>query len=193
MKIDRRRLLKLGISASVLASFPLAGSRATEAISTQLLQVISDTKSPINRTATGNLSHAEFEQLATLCQFVDQTWELGADLRLYLGQLESDLGLRTSRAPSYLGEYRHALDLIKLVSNASDSIDETWTTLLFAEFEVDNFASTKLGRARRHVFSQIIAHQIPISAGFKNFGLMNYRGYFGGPYASPASYRRGAV
>jgi hypothetical protein len=191
MKINRRRVLELGISASALAALPLVGACSAESISKQLLQPISGAKGPIAETVSGSLSRDEFNSLATLCQFVDKTWELEANLPAYLRQLESDLGLKTTKLPSYLSEYRHALDLIDLVSDASDNIDQAWTTLLFAEFDVDNFANTKLGRARRLVFSEIIGHQIPISGGFKSFGWVNYRGYFGGPYTSPASYTRG--
>ncbi|MFT7639579.1 MAG: hypothetical protein ACI9G1_001315 [Pirellulaceae bacterium] len=193
MTINRRRLLELGISTSVLASLPMVGIRATESIAQQLLQPISDAIAPINKSMTGSLDHDEFRSLATLCHYVDATWELGADLSTYLGQLESDLGLKTSRAPSYLSEYRHAIELVVSASDASNSLEEAWTTLLFAEFDGENLASTKLGRARRLVFSEIIAHQIPISGSFKSFGLVNYRGHFGGPYTSRSSYRRGAI
>ena len=193
MNINRRRILELGVSASVLAVLPLVGACSAETLSKQLLQTISDAKGPIDEAVTGSLGRDEFASLATLCHFVDKAWELEANLPAYLGQLESDLGLKTSKPPSYLAEYRHALDLIELVSDASENIEQTWTTLLFAEFDMENFANTKIGRARRFVFSEIIAHQVPISGGFKSFGWVNYRGYFGGPYASPTSYTRGAL
>jgi hypothetical protein len=193
MKINRRRLLELGVSASVLASLPMLAIRATESIAQQSLQPISDEKAPIDKLITGSLSHDQFRSLATLCHYVDATWELGADLSTYLGQLKSDLELKTSKTPSYLSEYQHAVELIISASDDSNSLQEAWTTLLFAEFDDENFASTKLGRARRLVFSEIIAHQIPISGSFRSFGLVNYRGHFGGQYASRASYRRGAV
>ncbi len=82
----------------------------------------------------------------------------------------------------------HSVVYGKVIWNA-----EAWPTLLFSEVAADNLGATKLGRARRFVFSEVIAHQIPISGAFKSFGLINYRGYFGGPYASPASYRRAVL
>ena len=95
------------------------------------------------------------------------------------------------KEPSYLTEYEHAIELVNLLVKRGESVEQAWSSLLFANFGDENFESTKLGRARNFVFSEIITHQIPISEGFKSFGLVNYRGYFGGPYTSPDSYRRG--
>ena len=83
--------------------------------------------------------------------------------------------------------------LIERVRQQSGSDDEAWLTLLFSEADSAEFAATQLGRARHWVFSEIVAHQIPISGAFKNFGFVNYRGYFGGPFASPNSYRRAVL
>ena len=189
-KIDRRSLLKLGLSASVVASMPLGCVVLDSDETDALLEHIGDSELPLNPDRTGVITGAEFERLATLCRYVDRTWELGADLDIYLQQLQTDLEFKTKETPSYWTEYQHGVELIELVDEKSKSLEETWTTLLFTSFDVEAFEHTKLGRARRFVFAEIITHQIPISGAFKSFGLWNYAGYFGGAYTEPTSYRR---
>jgi hypothetical protein len=190
---DRRRLLQLGISASMLASLPLVYASLEEDVSAQLLKFGSEAEMPVNATQTGELNKREFKVLSGLCEFVDKVWELKSLSSSYLSQLQADLTLKTDQIPSYFTEYRHALQLIDLMVQHTGSAEEAWTVLLFADFTVDNFEVTLLGRARRFVFSEMIAHQIPLSGAFKGFGLVNYRGYFGGPFTSPNSYRRESV
>jgi len=192
-QIDRRQVVKLGFSAGVLASLPYAGILLADDESAELLQFVSDSDSPIEDSQTGTLSQKEFQRLFTFCEYVNKVWQFDANLTQYGLQLRADMELKTTRRPSYLVEYRNALDLIELVARNTNSVEQAWLTLLFSDVTAANFGATKLGRARRFVFSEIIAHQIPISGAFKSFGLVNYRGYFGGPYASPGSYRRGAI
>jgi hypothetical protein len=192
-QIDRRQLVKLGLSASMIATLPLAGITLAGNSSEKLLRHIGDSDLPIDDSLTGALSQSEFETLFALCPFVDKAWNLKADLAQYRRQLQSDLELKTTRQPSYLTEYRNAIELIDLIARDTSSSEQIWTSLLFSNFDQEQFSTTQLGRARHFVFYEIIAHQIPISGAFKSFGLVNYRGYFGGPYASPVSYRRGDV
>lgn len=193
LRVDRRTLLKLGISTGVLASVPLAGCAITGSTSDFLLEFISDSEIPVNSDRTGVLDRQSFETLASLCDYVARSWQLPTELDAYFGQLESDLQLKSRETPAYLTEYENAVQLVNRMRGELESDDRSWSSLLFAEFPADELAPTRIGRARRYVFSEIIAHQIPISGAFRSFGLVNYRGYFGGPYASPESYRRGAV
>lgn len=181
--VDRRKLLKLGFSASVLATFPVAPIVFANDVTDALLRFVSDSESPIDCADVGSLSREEFNSLYSLCEFVDEVWEFGANMPRYREQLRADLELKTLRQPSYLAEYKSALELIKLA-------EQSWPTLLFSDVDTEEFSSTKLGRARQFVFSEIIGHQVPISGAFRSLGLINYRGYFGGPYALHASYRR---
>ena len=191
--VDRRTLLKLGISSGVLASVPLSG--CTVALSTRdfPLEFISDSEIPVNSGRTGVLDSESLEALASLCDYVARSWQLPTELDAYFGQLEADLQLKSRERPAYLTEYENAVQLVNRIRAELESDDQSWSSLLFAEFPADDLASTRIGRARRFVFSEIIAHQIPISGAFRSFGLVNYRGYFGGPYSSPDSYRRGTV
>ena len=191
--IDRRQLLKLGLSSGVLASLPLACVSLKEDDSAELLRFIGDSDLPVDPTRTGVLSQVEFDALSTLCRYVNQAWELDADMPLYFGRLRADLQFKTEEAPSYLTEYQSAVELFKLVEGSASSVEQAWASLLFSEFDLEDFASTRLGRARRLVFGELITHQIPVSGAFKSFGLWNYSGYFGGSFTAPESYRKGAV
>lgn len=181
--IDRRKLIKLGISASVLATLPATRIVLADDVSDALLQFVGESESPVDSASVGSLQDSEFNSLFSLCEYVNSTWELSADMTLYRQLLRADLELKTTRQPSYLAEYRSAIELIELT-------EKDWPTLLFSEAGAENLSATRLGRARSFVFAEIIGHQIPISGAFKSFGLINYRGYFGGPYTMPASYRR---
>ena len=193
LHIDRRRLLKLGLSSGVLASLPFACVSLDNDDSVELLRFISDSDAPVDATRTGALGEDEFVALSTLCRYVNEAWELDADMGLYFGRLRADLHFKTEEEPSYLTEYENAVELFNLVTGSTSGLEQAWATLLFSEFDVEDFGSTNLGRARRFVFAELIAHQIPMSGGFKSFGLWNYRGYFGGSFKAPESYRRGAI
>lgn len=193
LTMDRRKLLKLGLSAGVLAFLPFGCLTLSDSKKDEFLRVISDSELPVNPNFKGELSNLEFNALASLCKYVNKVWQLTSNLDTYLEMLRVDLDLKTGEKPTYLTEYRNAIELIDLVMDKDDYSDEGWAILLFSEFEEDNFQSTQLGRARKFVFSEIITHFVPISGGFKSFGLWNYTGYFGGSYVSPKSYRKANV
>ena len=193
LNIDRRQFLKIGLSSGVLAVLPFGCVEVSDNDFSELLKFVSDSSLPVNEKRTGKLSDADFDTLSTLCKYVNRAWELTPDPSEYLDRLKGDLDLKTMEEPSYLTEYEHAIEMINLVVRKSDSVEQAWSSLLFSTFDVDNFSHTKLGRARNFVFSEIITHQVPLSEGFKSFGLSNYRGYFGGPYTMPNSYKRGGI
>ena len=193
LKIDRRQLIRMGLSSSVLATLPLGCVMLGNDETDELLQFVSNSRSPVDAKRTGSLLQEDFEKLVGLCQYVNRAWELDADMRLYFNRLRADLDFKTSEEPSYLTEYKHAVELISRMVGATSSVEQAWASLLFSGFDVENFAATKLGRARRLVFSELITHQIPMSGAFKSFGLWNYSGYFGGSFTAPESYRKGAV
>ena len=189
--INRRKFLKIGLSSGVLAILPFSCIKVSDDDFNELLKFVSDSDLPVNHKHTGELSNLDFDMLSTLCKYVNKGWELTRNIEEYLARLKRDLYFKPMKEPSYLTEYEHAIELVNLLKKRGESIEQAWSSLLFANFDNENFKSTKLGRARNFVFSEIITHQIPISEGFKRFGLVNYRGYFGGPYTSPDSYRRG--
>lgn len=192
LAINRRQLLKLGISSGVLATLPLGCLRVDDEISATLDGFVGDSDLPLDPGRTGVMSEDQFETLAGLCRYVDRGWDLAVDFDEYLLRLRSDLNLKTEYEPSYLTEYGSAAELVNLLGASTSSVDEVWSILLFSELPVESESGTKLGRARRFVFSEIITHLVAVSGAFKSFGLVNYRGYFGGAYSEPRSYRRGS-
>ena len=189
--INRRQFLKIGLSSGALAILPFGCIMVSDDDLDELLKFVSDSDLPVNHKHIGELSNFDFGMLSTLCKYVNKAWELTPNIDKYLERLQEDLYFKTMKEPSYLTEYENTIELVNLLIKRSESIEQAWSSLLFANFGDENFRSTKLGRARNFVFSEMITHQIPISEGFKSFGLVNYRGYFGGPYTSPDSYRRG--
>ena len=142
LEIDRRALLKLGLSTGVLASLPLAGCFIADATSDYLLEAVSTSDLPIDPTRTGPLSDADFEQLSSLCHYVARTWELSTDLDEYLARLRNDLAFKTREEPGYLTEYENAVQVIKRVRGEPESDDQSWSLLLFAEFPASDLAAT---------------------------------------------------
>ncbi len=181
LKIDRRALLKLGLSTGVLANLSFAGCVVADSTNDYLLEFVSDSELPVSSNRTGVLDSENFETLASLCDYVARFWQLPNELDTYFGQLKNDLELKTREKPSYLTEYENAVQVVNRIRGDLESDDQSWSSLLFAEFPASDLGSTRIGRARRFVFSEIIAHQIPISGAFKSFGLVNYRGYFWWP------------
>jgi len=191
LKIDRRALLKLGLSTGVLASVPLAGCVVADSTNDYLLEFVSESEVPVNSQRTGVLDSEKFEILASLCEYVARSWQLPIELDTYFGQLKHDLELKTREKPAYLTEYENAVQLVYRVRGELESDDQSWSSLLFAEFSASDLASTRIGRARRLVFAEMVIHQMPVSGAFKSFGLVNYAGYYGGPYMAAGSYRKG--
>ena len=186
--IDRRSLLHWGLSASVLASLPLGRLSIAQTVEASLLEFVGAERLPIDASNSGELSDDAFAAISGICEFVRNGWQLDFEIDAYLPRLQRDLQFKTGEVPSYLSEYESAAALVNAF--ASDDPGQVWTTLLFAEFPDVDLAPTRLGRARRLVFAEIIAHMIPISGSFKSFGIVNYAGYIGGPFAHPDSYRR---
>lgn len=185
----------MGLSSGILAALPLGCVSLPEDQTEELLRYVSDSALPVEASRTGRLAREAFEKLASLCEYANRAWELTPDLAPYLERLEADLALKTGYEPSYLTEYENAVALHDLLVSAGNDVEQTWSSLLFAEagasLPADVFAHSKLGRARTFVFSEIITHQVPLSEAFRSFGLLNYRGHFGGSFAEVGSYRRG--
>ena len=180
----------MGLSAGLLSAIPFASIKLSDNKLNELLKFVSDSELPVNKNEIGQLTDSEFNTLASLCNYVNDVWDLNTDLSKYLGILKFDLAFKTKEKPSYLTEYKNAIKLINLVVEKSQSINQAWTSLLFEDFEKKDLSATKIGRARKFVFSELITHLIPISEGFKSFSLSNYRGYFGGSFYSPDSYKK---
>ena len=192
LRIDRRRLLGMGISSGLLLMLPSGCVRLGGSDAALLLDVIGGDELPTDPERTGTLASKSVERLLGLCDFVDRGWELGGDMEPYLDRLRGDLATKAGERPSYLTEYENAAEMVGVVTGESGSLDQAWASLLFAEIESEAPEQTRIGRARRLVFAEIVTHQVALSGGFRSFGLANYSGWFGGSFRDPASYRRGS-
>ncbi len=188
---DRRRMLKLGVSSTLLAVLPMNGWSMGRVTENFYLEPVSNSELPVAPDVIGQLKISEFSILAALATFVNDNWSLDADMEDYHEQLEEDLTLKTSEEPSYLTEYKNAIELYWRVREGVKSDEEAWLFLLFSSSDDEGYKQSRLGRARKFVFSELITYQIPRSESFKSFGLINYTGYFGGSYMEEGSYRRG--
>lgn len=191
LTIDRRRLLEMGLASGFLAVLPLGCVRLNESDASLLLDIVGDSELPVAPDRTGELPAEGFELLFGLCNFVDRGWQLGADLETYRGRLRGDLEVKVAERPSYLTEYERAIDLVEIVIRQSGSLEQAWATILFSEIDSEVPDQTRLGRARRLVYGEIVTHQVALSGGFRSFGVDNYSGYAAGPFTEEGSYRRG--
>ena len=132
LKIDRRQLIRMGLSSSVLATLPLGCVMLGNDETDELLQFVSNSRSPVDAKRTGSLLQEDFEKLVGLCQYVNRAWELDADMGLYFNRLRVDLDFKTSEEPSYLTEYKHAVELISRMVGATSSVEQAWASLLLS-------------------------------------------------------------
>jgi len=97
---------------------------------------------------------------------------------------------KCTKSPSYLFEYRLALDLYHFSAQELNAL-EIWEFLMFGEPEADRPTSNyALLQSREFVFREIFTYCVSIGGGFSSFGTMdNYRGFTGGRYTNPKSYR----
>jgi hypothetical protein len=191
LEIDRRQLLKMGLSTGLLATLPMGCVRLSDEEASALFDFVGNSDLPVDPERTGELSQEGFDVLAGLCEFVNRGWELESDLGPYLARLQSDLRIKTTQRPSYLAEYLEAVKLVESLTRSSETLDQAWAALLFSDIESEAPDATKLGHARRFVFAEIVTHQVALSGGFKSFGVRNYSGHFGGSFLDEGSYRRG--
>lgn len=190
VNIDRRRLLQLGLTLPFLAKISTAFGDVDEELVKYCIEYASGSVFPLDPEATGLITDPNFETIFRLCKYVDSVWVLNVDLSSYMARLRSDLRQKTENSPSYLTEYISVADLITRSTQEMPDDLSVFSFLLFSDFSSHaDFASSRLGRARAFVFSELIRHQVAM-AGFRSFGLENYQGYFGGPYTAPGSYRK---
>lgn len=86
-------------------------------------------------------------------------------------RLRADSG----EAPSYVGEYENALQVLETLNAAHG--EQAMPMLLFAPKTVS--AECRLGHAKKYVADEFMSVAI-VSGGFRHFGGRNFAGYLGG-------------
>lgn len=134
------------------------------------------------QSPTGRLLQQEKRELFELARAIEEHWQLGTQLTR--AELDFVLDLKTGSPPSYLEEYRSAVQLFsRLRRDASPA--EALRSLLEAPRRGPNAESSLEAHARDRVVAEFLNLAL-IRGGFRRFGVENYAGYTGGP----AGYRR---
>ena len=122
----------------------------------------------------GTLDADERDVLWRLFATIGQVWNNAADCTLDRAGFEEVLDLKTSRAPSYLTEYREAVTRLRtLCRNGEETA--VLQRLYFEKGE---------DRLRRFVLAEFIQLQMAYG-GFRSLGYRNYKGYMGGMFSDP--------
>lgn len=108
----------------------------------------------------------------------------------YPHQISAILHAKSEQAPSYLAEYHSAGRITTDVRSRFGSDEKAFVYLLFAQRGESVGTDTRLGRARKFVFDELIRHVVA-NGGFRRFGLLNYEGFISTSFYDSRSYRRG--
>jgi len=185
----RRMLLKAGLSSAFLASVPLTGMSFEP--SNIELEMMGDVglKFPHKPESTGLLSNSDSSLIKSFARWAITSWEF-TGMESYPSSLSTVLKLKTSESPSYLEEYRNASILISHAKDRYVSENEIFLHLLFAGRSTETVQNTRLRRAQKFVYDELVQHIIA-NGGFRKFGFVNYQGYvLGGSFYDDRSYRR---
>lgn len=117
-------------------------------------------------------------------------------LDLAAGFKEREVGrmidLKCQQNPSALAEYELASRLLMLAANHVHP-DDLWPLMLFGSHDdlvQEEGGASALLRVRFHVLAELLTFATTVGKGFASAGTMeNYRGYQGGVYTDPKSYR----
>ena len=134
------------------------------------------------------LNADEVGRLWELFDHIGRTWGARDDDPLYQrSQWLEFLQVRTEHAPSYVAEYRNAIQVLDELRRVEG--DEMWQKLLFAH-GTSGPPITRLGHLRVFVVEEFIQVWLT-SGGFKSYGAGNYNSYISGSrFAVRAPYRR---
>lgn len=190
--ISRRTLLLAGLTAGFVTLLPKRGisillsNRDIEPTGQDAKDGI-----PYMDSIVGSLADEDVSAITSFAGWSIDAWGFES-MDGYQDFLKSVLQLKASTSPSYLEEYRNAANLIRDVRSRSSTEPEAFVYLLFAERNGLASISTRLGRARKFVFDEIVQHLVA-NGGFKKFGLVNYGGRINLPFTNPNSYRRAGL
>ncbi|WP_317930691.1 hypothetical protein [Halioxenophilus sp. WMMB6] len=190
-KITRRLLISAGVAAGVAALIPLSGLLVSLP-EEDLAPIAGDKNAPANQPyraeQTGSLDGSAVSQLQDFCRWAIAAWALPG-LDDYAAQLPALLELKTQQAPSYLAEYQSAAALLMAARAREKSDDQAYTYALFAGRDLKNSNATRLGRAERWVFNELVRHMIK-TGGFRRFGSQNYDGFINVAFTEAGAFRR---
>ena len=124
------------------------------------------------RADVGSLAEPEKQRLWRLAEAAGALWSLSD---LSESDLHGFLDLKTQRAPSYLAEYRSALQVFAAACRDHPPPEAVEAILRHAP------AQPAAEHARQFVIVEFIALHLA-SGGFRQFGLTRFRGFIGDGY-----------
>lgn len=136
----------------------------------------------------GQLKPAELERLWDLFQQIGRTWEnVSADSAGQRSSWLEFVGLRCTKEPSYLEEYRSALQVVQELVEAYGLVDAYRELFINRDLTRDTEDPTKTMTRLRHakifVVDEFMRVQI-VAGGFRGFGgrnrAYNYNGFIRG-------------
>jgi hypothetical protein len=158
--MDRRKFIKISSASGLAVHF---GS------SSVALATSSHPALPRQESMTGMLTMREKALMWSIFSAIGDTWGIAEQCFLVRKAFDEILDLKTSRPPSYLGEYKNAISTLsgqdpkQALSNfLQGQPDEKLLAFVVAEF-----------------IELQLAH-----GGFRALGYKNYRGYMGGPFST---------
>jgi hypothetical protein len=146
----------------------MVGERAEEAVSPSLMG-----------SGIGSLEPEEVERLWEVFRAIAEAWgSPGTDPALQYSQWLEFVKLRTEQAPSYLAEYRSAVEVLEELTRRYGQ--GVLRRLLFElGGQTADAATTRLAHVKIYVVDEFIRVWLA-TGGFRAFGAGNYNGYISG-------------
>ncbi|MFG1342934.1 hypothetical protein [Xanthobacter autotrophicus] len=128
-------------------------------------------------------------EMWALFEAIGTYWRLTDDTDGYRGRLQAFMANRVSLDVGYLGYYALAVDVIADLLAETDSAQAAYDKL-FTTRASGGEEDSDLAAVKTRVVDEFIAWRLALG-GFRDFGALNYRGYFGGANlpGAPVPYR----
>lgn len=148
-----------------------------------------DVSKPLEPEARSVPSDAILEVVLDYVQFINGPLGIKTSEDFSKTDLVRILRAKCNQSPSVFAEYSLLSDLFR-TANLLIEKELVWPLMLLGVHD-DLTANSTLNRLRFHVLHELLDFCVTIGEGFKSFGkLDNYRGFMGGLYSDPNSYRQ---
>lgn len=143
---------------------------------------------PTDPNRVGDPPRGTLQLISRVLEYMENELGLKFDKGFGPKVLQKFAKLKCGQSPSVLAEYEQAVQVL-LLADAMMFPDEIWHLLFYGEHE-DAGSESRLKRIKFHVLNEHFDFAATLGGGFQSTGAMeNYRGYQGGRYSDPESYR----
>lgn len=127
-------------------------------------------------TVVGTLTDVESSEMWRLFSYIGDAWQNGAYCRIdSASMLRPVLNAKTRATPSYLTEYRIAIDVLRELRRRYGD-QEALRRFFFDQPDLC---------VKQYTVAELLNLQVS-QGGFRRFGYVNYAGFMGGPFDNPA-------